>query len=223
MKPTTNILDNLKSIDLGRLKSFYEEPVEVVRNVQSGLDSDRVHIRKVERRKMLNELATSNLASTLTTIPPRGESWHVAAKGNWAGWLLVPRFIELSQPGRIEHLSIATLGFSRDNADHLLTLLDAGRIGTVDFLYSCYFRSNEKELTSYLSAELVRRGHRCAAARQHAKIIAIKTATADIVVESSANLRSSRNIECFTFSNDRQLLEFHVGWIRDVLQKAGTP
>ena len=40
-----------------------------------------------------------------------------------------------------------------------------------------------------------------------------------IVNESSANLRSCRNIEQFTMTHDRDLLEFHRQWMAEVMPR----
>jgi hypothetical protein len=85
-------------------------------------------------------------------------------------------------------------------------------------LYSAYFRSNEKELTTFLSAALNQRGQRCTAIRNHAKIIAMQAEDGrTLIVETSANLRSCRNVEQFTFTNDPELLAFHRAWLDVVL------
>jgi len=41
-----------------------------------------------------------------------------------------------------------------------------------------------------------------------------------VVVESSANLRSCRNIEQFTMSHDRALLQFRRSWMLGLLTDA---
>lgn len=48
-------------------------------------------------------------------------------------------------PAIIRYAAICTLGFSKENISHLLELLDSGQIEKLDFLFSIYFRSNERE------------------------------------------------------------------------------
>ena len=72
-----------------------------------------------------------------------------------------------------------------------------------------------------LAESLTARGHRIAAIRCHAKILAMElTDGRCLVVESSANLRSCRNIEQFTMTHDADLLLFHREWMREVLSGA---
>jgi hypothetical protein len=49
--------------------------------------------------------------------------------------------------------------------------------------------------------------------RSHAKVITIDTGAAQWVIEGSANLRSSDNLEQITIYNDSELLAFHNDWI----------
>ena len=50
-------------------------------------------------------------------------------------------------------------------------MLDRGQIAKVDFLFSVYFKSNEKEICQRLAIELTARGHRVVAILTHAKIM----------------------------------------------------
>jgi hypothetical protein len=65
-----------------------------------------------------------------------------------------------------------------------------------------------------MAAGLERRGQRIIALRNHAKIILARTTAGhDVAIEASANLRSCRNLEVFSLSNDAGLFEFHRDWM----------
>ena len=97
--------------------------------------------------------------------------------------------------------------------------LDNGTIDKVDFLFSVYFKSNEKEICQRLGHELAQRGHRVVAMLSHAKILLIElTDGRAFVVESSANLRSCASIEQIMLCQDRDLFDFHRAWLNDVLE-----
>ena len=214
--------DTLNGLDLDSLPNFYEQPPEAARDVEIGLEDDRVLVRTATDRRCFNALHIANLAKAMTNLPAPGESWHIVCKGNWPAWALVPRVLDLIAPRKISYLGIATLGFSRDNADELLGMLDSGEVGRCHLVFSCYFKSNEETLTGYLTHELNRRGHRAAAVRNHAKILAFGLDDGTgIVVESSANLRSCRNVENFCITNDSTLLAFHRDWIGTLLNEGG--
>ncbi len=124
----------------------------------------------------------------------------------------------MSAPAVLRYLCICTLGFSAANLAELLTMLDAGQVERVDFVYSLYFRSVEHEACDRLAIELARRGQRVVALRTHAKILLLETTAGGCyTIESSANLRSCRNVEQSTFTNDPALLKFHRGWLEELL------
>jgi hypothetical protein len=210
--------DDLPSLNLDGMESIFPAPPEAARNVEIGLPDDQVLIRTPTARKFTNAVDTANYAKSITALPAAGETWHVIAKGNWPAWALVPRMLELAAPATINWLGIATLGFSKANVDELSGMLDSRAVQTVDLIYSCYFRSNEQTLVGYLTAEMQRRGQRIKAIRNHAKIIAAELSDGRaIVVESSANLRSCRNVENFCITNDAGLLAFHRQWMSTIL------
>jgi predicted amidophosphoribosyltransferase len=163
-------------------------------------------------------LQVANAAKHLERLPESGESFHCIMRGNYNGWDLVPAVLRLANPATIETLYIATLGFNRQNAEELLSLVDAGSIRRVRFICSCYYRSVEPAVFDFLHASLTRNGHRAVAIRSHAKILLFEmTNGAAYVIESSANLRSCRNIEQFCMTHDAELLRFHREWMDEVI------
>ena len=128
--------------------------------------------------------------------------------------------MQLAAPATIAYLGIATLGFSKANLDELLSLLDTGQIGKVDFLFSVYFKSGQREDCERLAHELGTRGHRVVAMLTHAKILLMQLSDGRaFVVESSANLRSCSSIEQITLTHDVDLLRFHRTWIDSLFAK----
>ena len=116
---------------------------------------------------------------------------------------VIPATLHLAAPATIRYLAIVTLSFSQPNMVDLLAMLDSGQIASLDFLYSVYFRSNNREACEGLTSELGRRGHRVYAGLIHAKILLIETTDGrHFVVEASANLRSCAHpwnkSRCFT-------------------------
>ena len=118
----------------------------------------------------------------------------------------------------MRELYIATLGFNRDNAAELLRLIDAGQVGQVRFLCSTYYANTDGEVVTWLQGELrARKAGRLLAIRNHAKILLMGLSDGTYLVnESSANLRSCRNIEQFSLSNDADLYAFHKRWMDHV-------
>ncbi len=196
--------------------SFYADASSSARDNVATLTRDATFTRKAERRQHLNGLRVANVVKQLTRLPEPGESIHGIARGNFDMFDLIPAVAELG--GTIARLDVATLGFNQANAERLIAMLDAGNVGAVTFICSHYYRSIEADVFGFLHGELKARGHRCVAIRCHAKLLLFELADGRCLVnESSANLRSCRNLEQFTLTHDRPLLEFHRGWMAEVI------
>jgi len=212
--------DNLQTLDPSPM---FPTATDDTRRADIGLDDDLKRITKNERRKMLHMLHVSNAAKHLERLPEAGETFHCIMRGNYNGWDLVPAVLQLAAPARIAELHVATLGFNAQNADELIQLIDAGSIGRCTFICSVYYKSMKDGAPVYdgLAQALTERGHQIAAIRCHAKILLFElTDGRCLAVESSANLRSCRNIEQFTMTHDGDLLAFHRGWMTDLLNRS---
>lgn len=183
----------------------------------AGITSDRTTRRKATKRQLLHLLHVANAAKQIERLPDPGESIHCIMRGNYHAWDLIPAALKLAAPATIDALYVATLGFNDANARELVGLLDAGRVERVTFLCSAYFKDASPETYKPLVDQLLDRGQRIAAIRTHAKIQAYTlTDGRAFVIESSANLRSCRNIEQFCMTADRALFDFHATWMDEV-------
>jgi hypothetical protein len=213
---------NLPTMDMGALRPLFDELAGEHQAASLELDADRKMVRTPTRRRMMDLRRVANAAKHLDSLPLPGETWHLVSKGNYSQWDFVPAVLEMVAPATLDYLAIVTLSFSRINLEQLLALIDAGQVRQVDFVYSIYIKSVEKEACSRLHAELDARGQRTIALRQHCKILLMQTTVGDCyTIESSANLRSCRNIEQSTFTNDPALLQFHRGWLNSLFTERG--
>jgi hypothetical protein len=189
--------------------------------VNATLPDDLRHVRRVTNRTTKEMLRVANAAKALDRLPEPAESLHIVCKGNFCAWDFVPAVLPLGGPATIRRLDIGTLGFSRKNVAELADLMDAGTIGELWFLFSVYFRSTSAGESDFADAQLTPRRAHVASVRTHAKVILMElTDGRNVVIETSANLRSCRNIEQFTICDDRDLLLFHRGWITSVIEEA---
>jgi hypothetical protein len=215
--------ESLAAIDMDAIKPVFNELAGHEQDAARELAGDRRHLRTAARRTMIDARRVANAVEHVGRLPDPGESIHLVTSGGYSLFHHLPAVLELAAPATIRYLGIATLGFSRENLERLIELLDAGQVGRLDFLYSVYFRSNEKEICERLTHELGRRGHRVLSMRTHCKMLLIETtAGGNYVVESSANLRSCKNIENAVFTNDVALLEFHRRWLNQIFEEAGA-
>lgn len=213
-------IDNLPALEVSAA-SFYADTAP--KDVAIGLDYDPSHARRAHRRTHLRMLRVANAAKALHRLPEAGESVHVIMRGNYNSWDLVPAVLRLSEPATIATLNICTLGFNQQNAEQLIAMLDDGQVARCTFICSHYYRSVEADVYDRLYADMTSRGHQCLAMRCHAKLLLFEmTDGRHYVIESSANLRSCRNIEQFVLTHHRGLLEFHRGWMLEMFTKAGA-
>jgi hypothetical protein len=185
---------------------------------QRELHARTVLRRRSDRRRLIDATQRKNAVRDISELPGLEESLHVVCRGNFPLWSVVPAILTLASPAVIEHLAIATLGFSASNATALLDLLDAGQIESVAVVASVYFERQNPAEWKMAYDGLAARGQRIVAIRSHAKVIALAlTDGRRFAVESSANLRSCRNLEQFTLAQSPELYAFHSGWINDVV------
>lgn len=213
------MLDELKTLDLAAIRPVFPELQGLEKDTGRRLIDDRRHVRRTDKRVMLDARRLQNAVEHIGRLPEPGESFHLVTAKRYSLWHVIEAALHLAAPATIKYLGIATLGFSKDNLDALLRLLDAGKIGRVDFLYSVYFKSNERESCERLAHELTARGHRVVAMLTHAKILLLELSDGRaLVVESSANLRSCSSIEQITIFHDRALFDFHRRWIDELME-----
>lgn len=184
--------------------------------------------RRTAKRTMVSALQSRNAIKEINVLPDHEETLHVICRGNFPLWQIIPAILQMAAPATITELSIATLGFSTGNAIDLLNLIDAGQIGTTAIVASVYFERQNPSEYRLMAEGLSERGHRIVAIRSHAKVIAIELSDGrQFAIESSANLRSCRNIEQLSFTQSRELYQFHRAWMNEVIDastsKAGTP
>ena len=189
-------------------------------NIGTMVKSSPAHRRLPSRRLFRDYRAKPEAYKHLRRFPRPGESLHLVIGAKYATFDLVPALIE--RRGIIQDLYLLTLGFSKNNAADLLGLLDGGQVRRVSLVCSCYFQRASSHIYSLLVPELIARGQRVAAIRNHTKILLARMKNGErYVVESSANLRSCDYIEQSVITNCPKLYQFHRRWIdKDVFKYA---
>jgi hypothetical protein len=213
-----NVLDNLKCLDLDGIKPVFDELAGHEADAGRQWVGDRRHVRRTDKQVLLDARRLQNAVEHIGRLPEPGEAFHLVTAKRYSLWNVIQATLQLGSPAKIAYLGVATLGFSTANLEELLQLIDTGQIRKVDFLYSVYFKSNEKEICQRLTHELATRGQRVVAMLTHAKVVLMQlTDGGAYVVESSANLRSCSSIEQITMMHDPTLLAFHRSWIDEIM------
>ncbi len=217
--PATDWTAGLRSLDLDGIRPVFDELAGHENDAARGWVGDRKAIRRTDRRVLLDARRVKDAVKHIGRLPAPGESYHLVTAKRYSLWNVVQAVLQLAAPATIAYFGVATLGFSKQNLEELLSLLDRGQIAKVDFLFSVYFKSNEKEICQRLAHELTTRGHRVVAMLTHAKIMLLELSDGPrYVVESSANLRSCASIENIMLANDTELFDFHRQWLTEVLE-----
>ena len=143
---------NLKTLDLDALPEVFPSAGGDVRNVAIGISERKIE-RRATKRRFLNQLQVANAAEALDRLPEPGESFHGIMAGNFHAFCFLSAIIRLAGCAAVE-VNIATLGFNSTNAAELFDLLDRGDVQRCGFIFSCYYRSAEPEVTDGLIAGL---------------------------------------------------------------------
>lgn len=151
----------------------------------------------------------------LGELPGPGEAVHVLISGRFSLWDCVPAIA--AKLGRLDRLHVATLGFSRRNVEAMGRLMDAGTVGTLRLLCSHYFKGTSPDLYRFATDELAARpGAEFLSVRTHCKLLLVAAGERRLAVESSANLRSCKNLEQLTAFGSPAVYDFHTAWIDEL-------
>ena len=122
--------------------------------------------------------------------------------------------------GRIK-LCIGTLSYSYENVDTFRRMFENGTLEALSMVVSDYFYAHERRgVYRYTLERLPLPATNIAVAGLHTKIHLIEDEHGNkYVLEGSANLRSSQNVEQFVFMKSKSAFEFHEQWLSQLLDK----
>ena len=128
----------------------------------------------------------------------------------------------------VKRLCLTTLSLNQGNVDSIANLIHGNFVDRVDLITSDHFFANNRHATGlvpyiYRELDTDKAEFQYAVARTHCKITTIETHCGlNIVIHGSANLTSSDNIEQIVIEESRQLLEFNVEVLDQILEKYKT-
>jgi hypothetical protein len=190
-----------------RPAAFDVLPQHIVRRVYDGQNARR----RAARKALVRPENAAELVRQIADLD-EGDRLHAVIPGNFVFAEILTQLAEIMKP---ETVTIASLSLSRQNVDALAAALDLGHIGTLNFLISEYFCATNKAIASHMEQAAKSRRWRIGSKRSHAKIATFSAG--HIVIESSGNLRSSQSVEQLSAFSDRELHDFHTGWITDLM------
>ena len=213
--------DSLPTLNLEGIQPVFDELQGLKKDAARQFGPTRRHTTRTAAAILKDARQCQNAIADIADLPQPGEVVHLLTAKRFALFNVIEAVLAMRAPATIRYLAICTLGFSTANVEALAAMLDSKQVERLDFVFSVYFKSLEKENCERLTIELGRRGARIIALLQHAKILVIETTDGQAyVAESSANLRSCASIEQMSIFNDPGLVAFHKGWIQELLCKA---
>lgn len=212
-----------KGIDFGPSEPFYpveQRAADDGRNADFELESPLFYETAAKGASFIDARYTAKDHELIESLPARNSTLHMIGTGRTSGWHLLEHLQQLAARP-IRALWISTLSMSLANVEALAAALDSGRIRRCSLVASCYFKSTNDEIWHRVYSELTARDQPVAGIRSHAKVSVLQfTARRWFVIETSANLRSSGNLEQYTITHSEQLGRFHAGWIDDAIREA---
>ena len=186
------------------------------RTLQAKRGFDRQNARqRAIRQKYVRVGNADTLAALLPTAPD--EVTHAITPGDFIFCDLLTSVCRTRKPIT---LRIATLSMSKANVDSLTAELTAGNVGSIAILISNFFEKTNVGIFQHLTkAAADHPALTIATERTHAKVALFQFGKNDrLTIETSANLRSSQNIEQITAIADPALYAFHRQWLDELFQ-----
>lgn len=201
-----------------RLDARADEPPPFV------LPANRYHRHQAKtkdrnsRRGIKAFIRPENAAAVVPHLPAEGDRTHCVLRGDFVLCDIIPAII--AARGACPALRIATLGCSIANADSLACLLERGLVASLILVVSHYFAQVDRATVFRAVEARLEDLAALVVTRCHAKVICLPTAAGDhFVIEGSANLRSSDNLEQMVITNDRDTHDFHAAWIEELVNR----
>jgi len=169
--------------------------------------------KEAKRRSTKRFIKPENAQQVADARPGPGEAVHCILNGNFVLADLIPRLMD-TRP--TTHLRIATLGLSERNAELLAEMHKAQKMTECTIICSHYFQQVNKDSVFAACVAKLQGAARIVVTRSHAKVILIPQPPDFWVIEGSANLRSSDNLEQITIFNDQPVHDFHAAWIDEL-------
>jgi hypothetical protein len=177
------------------------------------LDADAVARAEVRVKALIDATGTKSFAKALDRLPEADESVHMVIGHRHSMGDLLPAILSLSGQN-VEECRIATLTYSRKNAEEWLALLASGKVQRLAIIVSHYFSKTSSHIFDATAPSLRAAGVQVTAARCHAKLLLCRLADGrTITAEGSANTRSAKTVEQVTIFASPEVFEFHQRWM----------
>jgi hypothetical protein len=174
-------------------------------------------LKAKERRDGKKLIRPENADAIIDNLPAdESETLHAITCGDFVFCDLITRLVERHGPPR--KLTVCSLSISLKNCEAIAAMMAAHADLTFHLVLSHYFQTTNKDIFIALEKLVAETFHdRCVVTvgRSHAKITVFEYEQ-PIIIETSANLRSSNNLEQIIVTRGRDLADFHLAWIEEL-------
>jgi hypothetical protein len=157
-------------------------------------------------------------------IAKEGDRYDAIVSGSFIFGDFIEAFLIYNQCKAVS-MTITTLSLSQENIDSLNNLMEHGYIDELNIIVSDYFYSHEsRNLIPYMYKMLdIDNRFQLAVAFVHTKTVHFTTLGGKrLVMQGSANLRSSGNCEQFTIEYNSELCDFYDRVFNPILERFAT-
>ena len=219
--------DFLEGLDLGAIGAIdLDFDLDFMGNVEEGfcLPDDRiskpVKLKDIPKHRIMPKNAAELVKRGI--VPPPDSLISAVVKGSFEFGDMIGELI-LEYDGA-EELILTTLSMSEANIIMLNTLIHEELIPSVTIVLSDYFYAhNRRTIYKFIFDTIPLEKLQVAVSGIHTKIALVRLKGGiPLVIEGSANLRSSQNVEQFCAINSEEHYAFHRAWIMDAVEKYKT-
>lgn len=166
---------------------------------------------EAKKRTMLNIKREQKMLSELIHDPPtQAESFRMLSAGGFSSIAFI-RFV--AEKETISDLYVSSLTIGKKHANNLDALHSSGKLMNAFFVFCSIFEQSNTSKYNYFtdfSKICEKNGWKYAKAKNHSKIILMRTDKNWYIVETSSNMNENPKIEQFTFENDETLFKFYL-------------
>lgn len=201
-------MDNIKHLDTNGLYIF--DPIDFEVDINIELDSD------IEPPIKINNLSNiyinySNAEQLANNIDlKRNNRYFSFISGNFIFGDLIEALVVVKNY-KIKEMTISTLSLSEENIYNLVNIINGDYVDKLNIIISDYFYSHERQKLVKKMYELLNTSKcefQLSVARSHMKVCIFETSNENngyVVIQGSANLRSSGNIEQIQIEENKEL------------------
>jgi hypothetical protein len=176
-------------------------------------------IKRILRNNEIHTIKAKAL-SDLCLTPKEGEQYRIITEKQFSAFAFL---LNILQRTDIEELYLALFRINQPTVETITDYIKAGRIKKAYFLISDFFHQTKKPEAW---AKQLRRfcdtngNARHAYLNIHAKVCLAKTPAGEhLIFEGSGNMTINARVEQYVYENNKQVFEFHRGWITDLINR----